>query len=69
MTKPKLPPISLADSAEEALLLLLVSLYVETQPAPARDVDIADEFMGISWDELAYKGLLMLQQLKEKTRG
>lgn len=65
MTKKKtVQVLSLADSAEEALLLVLVSLYSEVTAGPVSDVDIAEEFMGKSWDEVAYKGMQMVNKLK-----
>ena len=65
MTKKKtVQVLSLADSAEEALLLVLISLYSEVTAGPVSDVDIAEEFMGKSWDEVAYKGMQMVNQLK-----
>lgn len=66
MTKKKIktPATSLADSAEEALLLILISLHVQVADGPVSDVDIAEEYMGQSWDEVAYKGLKMINKLK-----
>jgi hypothetical protein len=58
-------PIYLAESAEEALLTILVSLFAAARKEEVSDVEVADYLMGKSWDELTLLGLKWLQEVEK----
>lgn len=58
-------PIYLAESAEEALLTIMVSLFAAARKEEVSDIEVADYLMGKSWDELTLLGLTWLHEVEK----